>query len=65
MGTKNSGTSKQNKECAMSLRNMVIEKIIRNIADLRMDKVCCCHFDEGNLHVTDDVTEDIKVTTGQ
>ena len=31
---------------------MVIERIqLRNIADLSIDKVHCCCFDEGNLYV--------------
>ena len=30
--------------------SMVIERIqLRNIADLRVDKVHCCYFDERNL----------------
>ena len=34
--------------------NIVIEKInLRNIADLSIDKVRCCYFDEGNLEVVD------------
>ena len=31
---------------------MIIEKI-KNVADLSMDKVHCCYFDEGNLQVMD------------
>ena len=43
---------------------MVIEKIkLRNIADLSIDKVHCCCFDEGSLHVIDYV-KDLKITTG-
>ena len=42
---------------------MVIERIkLRNIADLSIDKVHCCFFDQGNLQVLD--VEDIKITTG-
>ena len=33
-------------------RNMAIERIkLSNIADLSLDKVHCCYFDEGNLQV--------------
>ena len=37
---------------SLEYSKMVIEKIkLRNIADLSMDKVHCCYFDEGNLKV--------------
>ena len=40
---------------------MVIERIqLRNIADLSIDKVHCCCFDEGNLYVID--VKDFKIT---
>ena len=44
---------------------MVIKKVkLRNIADLSIDKVRCCYFDEGNPQVID-VKEDLKIITGQ
>ena len=33
------------------------------VADLSMDEVFCCYFDEGNLQVMDDVKY-LKITTG-
>ena len=38
-----------------SSSNMVIERIqLRKVADLRIDKVHCCYFDDGNnLQVVD------------
>ena len=44
--------------------NMVIEKDqVQNLTNLSINKVRCCHFDEGNLQFID-VVKDLKITTG-